>query len=187
MTFTFEARLGSCLYIRENQGNLCIIALYDDDLVIAGSDIELITKVKRELSARYKMKDLQEVSHLLGCEINHNRFTGRITMSQRKYIRDILLKFFPDINLPSISTPADPQLILTKEMCPSTPEEIAKMKKIRYREAVGSLLWLALGTRPDICYAVTQVAKFNENPGPQHWDAVIRIFRYLACTMDYAI
>ena len=72
-------------------------------------------------------------------------------------------------------------------MCPSTPEEIDKMKKIKYREAVGSLLWLALGTRPDICYAVTQVAKFNENPGPQHWDAVVRIFRYLACTLDYAI
>ena len=108
-------------------------------------------------------------------------------MSQRKYIRDILLKFFPEINLSSISTPADPHIILTKEMCPSTPEDIAFMKKIKYREAVGSLLWLALGTRPDICYAVTQVAKFNENPGPQHWDAVIRIFRYLACTLDYAI
>jgi hypothetical protein len=108
-------------------------------------------------------------------------------MRQRQYIKDIIAKFFPEINLLSISTPADPQVILTKDMCPSTPEEIAKMKKIKYREAVGSLLWLALGTRPDICYAVTQVAKFNENPGPQHWDAVVRIFRYLACTLDYAI
>ena len=161
--------------------------MYVDDLVIAGTDIDIINKVKRELSARYKMKDLQVVSHLLGCEIRRNRLTGRLTMRQRQYIKDIIARFFADEVLLSISTPADPSIILTKEMCPSSPADIAFMKKIKYREAVGSLLWLALGTRPDICYAVTQVAKFNENPGPQHWEAVKRIFRYLACTLDYAI
>jgi len=164
-----------------------MIALYVDDLVIAGTDLEIISKVKKELSARYKMKDLGEVNHLLGCEISRNRFTGRITMRQRQYIKDIIARFFADEVLLSISTPADPSVILTKEMCPSSPADIAFMKKVKYREAVGSLLWLALGTRPDICYAVTQVTKFNENPGPQHWEAVKRIFRYLAYTLDYAI
>ena len=56
------------------------------------------------------------------------------------------------------------------------------MREITYRQADGSLLWLALGTRPDISYAVGQVAKFNANPGPVHWTAVLRIFRYLKFT-----
>jgi len=44
-------------------------------------------------------------------------------------------------------------------MSPSTDEEKVKMSKIPYREAVGTLLWLSLGTRPDISYTVSQVAK----------------------------
>jgi len=128
-----------------------MIALYVDGMVIAGSDIDLINKVKKELSSRYKMKDLMEVSHLLGCKFRRHRFTGRLTMRQRQYIKDNIARFFALEALLSISTPANPQIILTKDMCPSTPEEIAFMKKIKYREAVGSLLWLALGTRPDIC------------------------------------
>jgi len=62
----------------------------------------------------------------------------------------------------------------------TTAAEKAKMGKISYRgEAVGTLLWLSLGTRPDICYAVSQVAKYNDFYGMDHWQAVKRIFRYL--------
>ena len=57
------------------------------------------------------------------------------------------------------------------------------MNNIPYREAVGTLLWLSLGTRPDICYAVSQVAKFNDCFGKEHWDAVKKIFRYLKGTI----
>ena len=86
-----------------------------------------------------------------------------------------------------MSTPADPEVILTKDMCAITAEDIMVMMNIPYREAVGCLIWLSMGTRPDITYAVAQVAKFNDKPGPAHWDAVQRIFRYLAGTIDYAI
>ena len=44
-----------------------------------------------------------------------------------------------------------------------------------------------MGTRPDISYAVSQVARFNDNPGMTHWDAVLRIFRYLHGSIDYII
>jgi hypothetical protein len=61
------------------------------------------------------------------------------------------------------------------------------MAKIPYREAVGTLLWLSLGTRPDICYAVSQVAKFNNCYGPEHWKAVLRIFRFLKGTLKLGL
>jgi hypothetical protein len=56
-----------------------------------------------------------------------------------------------------------------------------------YRELVGSLLWLANGTRPDIAYAVSKVARYVENPGPKHWEAVIRILRYLKGSVNLGI
>ena len=61
------------------------------------------------------------------------------------------------------------------------------MEKVPYREAVGSLLWLSNGTRPDISYAVSQVAKYMSNSGMEHWKAVKRILRYLNGTMDRKI
>jgi hypothetical protein len=56
-----------------------------------------------------------------------------------------------------------------------------------YREAVGALLYLALSTRPDISYAVGQVAKYCQNPGESHWEAVSQIFGYLNGTKDLGI
>ena len=63
-------------------------------------------------------------------------------------------------------------------MSPQTDKEVEEMKQIPYKEAVGALLYISTSTRPDISYAVGQVAKFNHNPGFQHWKAVKRI-RYV--------
>jgi hypothetical protein len=50
--------------------------------------------------------------------------------------------------------------------------------------AVGALMYLAIGTRPDIAYSVAKLAQFNSNPGVAHWKAVKHLFRYLQGTID---
>ena len=72
-------------------------------------------------------------------------------------------------------------------MSPQSPSERGEIESVPYREAVGTLLWLSLGTRPDICYAVSQVARFNDCYGTEHWRAVVRIFRFLAGTLRLGI
>ena len=67
------------------------------------------------------------------------------------------------------------------------PEEAAEMKDKPYRNLVGALLFLMTSSRPDISFAVIQVAKFSENPSRVHWTAVKRILRYLKGTSDYSI
>ena len=67
-------------------------------------------------------------------------------------------------------------------MSPKTDEEREAMKRVPYREAVGSLLFSATTTRPDIAFAVNQVAQYSSDPGPAHWTAVKRIMRFLQQT-----
>lgn len=58
------------------------------------------------------------------------------------------------------------------------------MSKKPYREAVGSLMYAAMATRPDISFAVTLLSRFAVDPGDAHWAAVLRVFRYLKGTRN---
>ena len=58
------------------------------------------------------------------------------------------------------------------------------MSKTPYREAVGSLMYLMLSTRPDIAAAVQFVSRFGANPSPQHWEVVKTILKYVQKTKD---
>jgi hypothetical protein len=78
----------------------------------------------------------------------------------------------------------DTQTRLSSEQAPKSAAEFAAMRDVPYRDAVSALNWAALSTRPDIAFAVSTVARFAANPGPVHWEAVKRIYRYLAGTRD---
>jgi len=167
-----------CLYFYSKDEEICIISLYVDDLIIAGSNKEVTNRVKTCLKRRYAMKDLGDVDEILGCKVKVNLYLGTITIQQRKYTEDILSKYL-DKEITWTDTPAVTKPVLSKLQGPVDESERNTMQNIPYREVIGSLLWLSLGTRPDITFAVSQVAKFSANPGPDHWTAVIRILRYL--------
>ena len=80
--------------------------------------------------------------------------------------------------------PIDPNAHLSKDQSPSTPQQSDDMKKVPYREAIGSLMYAAIGTRPDIAYAVTALSQYLQNPGRPHWEQAKRTIRYLKGTRD---
>ena len=69
------------------------------------------------------------------------------------------------------------KLRLSAQNGPSTPEEKAAMAKIPYLSAVGSLMYWATCTHPDIAYAVPLLARFNANPGKKHCLVVKHLLR----------
>ena len=81
-----------------------------------------------------------------------------------------------------VATPVDCSTKLVKAT--DSDECIGQQK---YQSAVGSLLYLAMATRPDITFAVSNVAKFASHPTKEHWTAVKRILRYLRGTADYSL
>ena len=59
------------------------------------------------------------------------------------------------------------------------------MYGIPYSEAIGSVLWPAVVSRPDIAFAVGILSQFIQNPGQAHWEALKRVISYLGSTKDY--
>ncbi|XP_031333882.1 secreted RxLR effector protein 161-like [Photinus pyralis] len=72
-------------------------------------------------------------------------------------------------------------------MCPNSEDEAEKMSRVPYQEAVGSLLFAAQVSRPDISFAVNNVSRYTRNPGLTHWTATKRIMRYLRGTIQYKL
>jgi hypothetical protein len=81
----------------------------------------------------------------------------------------------------------DPSIQFLKDQCPKTAEEVRDMARVPYREAIGSLIYCAVATRPDIAFSTSLLAQYMENPGRVHWEAVKRIFRYLSGTKNWKL
>ena len=123
---------------------------------------------------------------MLGLKIKRNRELHTISLSQRSYIDSIITKYgFKDTK--PLSIPIVVNSTLSRNDCPITTSNIGKMAARPYREAVGSFMYTAVGTRPDIAFAVRQVARFMDNPGSPHWEAVKRIFCYLKGTRNHCL
>jgi hypothetical protein len=90
-------------------------------------------------------------------------------------------------NSKEVSTPMDPNVKLSKEMCPKTEKEKEEMTRCPYQNLIGSLMYLSVSTRPDMSYAVSCLSQYNTCLGKEHWIAAKRVLRYLKGTRDYGL
>lgn len=169
-----------CVYIR-NLDKLTIVAVYVDDLIILTETEEEIQEVKRSLSYQFKMKDMGRLHYCLGFNIEQDEDNKCIKIHQKQYIANMLMRYGL-IEANTVTTPADPNVKLQK-----IDNESGKVDQVSYQSMVGSLLYAAVATRPDIAFAVGVVSKFNSEPTQTHLTAVKRILRYLKGTSDLGI
>ena len=170
-----------CIFVTGEEADLTIVAVYVDDLIVIAKTPETIKKIKESLAARFKMKDLGKLHYCLGISIQHDEERGSLWMDQRQYIQS-LLKRYGLSQAKTATTPADINVKLVKNDGVSKP-----VNPLNYQSMVGSLLYAAITTRPDIAQAVGAVSNFNSCPTEAHLTAVKRIFRYLKGTIDLCI
>ncbi|CAB0003770.1 unnamed protein product, partial [Nesidiocoris tenuis] len=167
-----------CLFIREKDGKKLIVALYvDDGLVASNCKLEqdnFIEELKREFKITTK-----EASYFLGLEIEKQE--GQISVKQTAYTRKLLERFGMADCRPVGTPMLKDRSQLTKE------EEKEDVKNFPYRQIVGSLMYLMVGTRPDISYAVGVVCRALDNPTKIDCVNVKRILRYLKGTPDLGL
>ncbi|WVZ52934.1 hypothetical protein U9M48_003933 [Paspalum notatum var. saurae] len=167
----------SCVYYRYGGGKGVILCLYVDDILIFGTDIDVINEVKSFLSTKFDMKDLGEADVILNIKLIKDE--SGITLSQTHYVEKVLSRFGYIDSKPS-PTPYDPSVTLKKN-------KRIGVNQLKYSQIIGSLMYLASTTRPDISFAVSKLSRFISNPGTDHWHALERVMCYLKGTMSYGI
>ena len=170
-----------CCYTMDKSLTPLILIVHVDDCLIFGPDKDQISRLKHDLGLKFSIKDLGAVKHALGWEIRRDRKKRMLTISQQQYTLDVLKRFGMSKEKPA-STPACPNTTYSKAQSPSTDEGTKAMETIPYLKVLGSLLYLAVCTRPDIAYAVSELSKFASNPGMEHWNGLKRVMQYLIGT-----
>ena len=147
----------------------------------------------KELEQRYSMSNEGTLKFCLGMEVSRDVDKRTAYLSQKLYINKMLRRFgLSDPEVRTHATPAETSK-LSKSMCPAegAPRPTAPgphgFTPSRYRELVGSLLYCAICTRPDISFAVGACARYVSNPGKAHFKAAQRILRYLKRTIDFKL
>lgn len=177
-----------CIFVRIVNRCISIIGCHVDDLALFCNTRAVLNELKAELSKEFEMTDLGDIKLIVGLAVTRDRANRTITLSQSHYIEQFGNRFQgDDVYSGKASTPLAPGTQLSKAQSPATDEERAEMKKTPYQVAVGSLMYAAICTRPELSYPVGQVSQFSSNPGPTHWKAVKRIIRYAKNTKDRAL
>jgi hypothetical protein len=159
-----------CIYVRISSHGTSIIGVHMDNMVATASSKEELIAMKQDLRKVFDLVDLRKVQWLLGMGVKRNRAMRTIYLSQMAYIEKIATQLGLE-NANPIYTPLDKNVVLSKMQCPTTDEGTEEMKKFPYLVAVGLLMYAAMGTHPDIAFAVAHLSQFSLNPGPEHWMA----------------
>jgi hypothetical protein len=178
-----------CCYIRRQGENFAIVLVWVDDLVVFTNSPAESDHVERELKQKFEIKTLGEPSLLLGMKITRDKENQITTLSQAHYIDKILHRVgLQDVN--PVSTPLDPNVNLeTNEVEQDKSGNDQEFDHDRasgiYAQAIGSLMYVAIGTQKDIAYTIHTLAKFTKSPQSKHWTTIKQIFQYLKGTRDF--
>ena len=174
------------VFVKRGPQGDAMVMIHVDDMAVAVSNKQTMTSIFNDLRKIIDMVDMGDIHWFLGMAITRDRQARTISLSQRGFI-DMILKRFHMENSYSITTPLDPNVILSKSMSPTSDEEKQRMKSIPYLTGVGSLMYASLATRLDITFATNKLSQYNSNPGHAHWTALLRVLRYLKHTRNYAL
>lgn len=162
---------------RDGQG-IAVILIYVDDLLITGNSRKLIQELKHSLHSRFKMKDLGDLKFFLGIEVMRSK--AGILLNQRKYALELISATGLSGAKPA-NTPLEANVKLTTveydELTGATAYPMYK-DVTGYQRLVGRLLYLTI-TRPDISFTVQVLSQFMQQPKRSHWEAAMRLVRYI--------
>lgn len=158
-----------------------IIALYVDDILVIGKELAEIEAIKEKLKKFHPMRDMGQVEKLLGI-----RFTWKkdsIQLDQGTYAKQILEEFGMADCKP-VMMPISPSMQL---------DDLDNKHRLKYkdhklfRRIIGRLMFLTIGTRADIAFAVNRLSQYLAEPYDVHLTAAKHILRYIKGTLGYTI
>jgi hypothetical protein len=156
-----------------------IAVVYIDDALFIGPNKSLVNKMKDKFMNQWECRDLGKPNEFLGICIT--RKGQSISIDQCTYL-DKLLERCGMTDAKSATMPLPARYIPVPHTGSTGPE-----LQERFQVVIGLLLYIMLGTRPNIAYAVTKLVQYSANPTKEHLNAALHICRYLAGTRDYRL
>jgi hypothetical protein len=163
-----------CIYIFRAGHIFAMIALYVDDIPTAIEDATWLTSFKARLGAMFKIKDMGELSQLLGMHITRDRSPRTISLDQSKYMRVILATYGMTDSNPS-PLPMDPGF-LSWPAHMASPALTSEGKDV-YPNLLDNLQYAAVCTRPDANTALSILRSAQANPTEAHLQALKKVCR----------
>ena len=124
------------------------------------------------------MTDVGELRQYLGLSVERDRAKRSITISQELLAEQMLIKFGMKDAKP-VYTPLDVSVKFQENGIPADPN--------LFRQIIGSVMYLMLGSRPDLAAAVSVISQFSVNPSNEHMTGAKRILRYIKAMSKYRL
>lgn len=170
-----------CLFIKKGKHGTVYCLVYVDDILFAGhaEDVENAVNI---IMSTYDATDEGDASSFLGMAIIRDRQAKTLKLSQSAYIDDMATRFKYAVDHPNrrVSVP-----IVTDDPGPSAP--LQQDKASFYASLVGSLLYLANCTRPDISFAVGVLARHFAAPQENHLRLAKQLLKYCIATKSLSL
>ncbi|XP_060201939.1 uncharacterized mitochondrial protein AtMg00810-like [Lycium barbarum] len=165
------------LLVKISDHSFVFLAVYVDDIILTGDDLDEISALQFFLYDQFKIKDLGLLHYFLGVEVLYHDFG--VLLHQKKFISDLLGEFHcTDVS------PVTSPLALTIKLHASLGDLLPKPDA--YRCPIGKLTFLT-HTRPDLCFVVQNLSQFLHTPRVPHMDAALHVLRYLKGTSEIGV
>ena len=165
-------------------GKGILLLLYVDDILLINThknSVDTLNQIKQTLQARYRMTNLGRARRFLGIQITQSHPANGIHIDQEAYILTILKRFRMSSAKDGLS-PMDPNVNINNNQCEDKPANTQL-----YLSMVGSLMYAAMGTRPDLAFYVAALSRHNQKPLQMHLTAAKRALRYLKHTATFGL
>jgi hypothetical protein len=174
-----------CLYVRRSETGFAIASIHVDDTFAIGTSVAELDRLEDDLKKHFEIT-VADGTFILGIHVQRDRDKRTIHLSQTALI-DKIVKRFSDGKCHAVSTPMEHGAQVSSADSPISKEDEDEMRGVPYGELIGSLQYLAQGTRPDIAYATSRLATVLNRPGKKHWTMALRVVRYLNTTRTYGL
>jgi hypothetical protein len=176
------------LYVRWEGKGFSFLPVWVDDLLVIADTEARAEGVKEMLASKYRIKDLGEVSTYLGMQVRRDREAGWMTLSLERYILGLAERYSDLLEGSStVQTPFAPDILHRIRNGGWTREEAERVPPERYLSVVGSLMYAATATRPDLSFTVSTLAQASSDPRVIHMRAAVRALRYLVDTAHFVL
>lgn len=172
----------SCILTRQPSKadeKILIVAIYVDDGLICSNNNAVVDHLEKAFEIT-----IMDPKCFVGLQIQRDRNNKTIFINQSHYVDKVLERF----NMKSCSgktTPLDTNIKLCLKG--STNDVDSKSVDVPYCEAIGSLMYLMIGTRPDIAFAINLLSRYSNEPKLAHWKAIKRVLQYVNETKGLGI